>query len=625
MVRLSRTSYLLLCLLVLVAMVAGCVKPAATSVPTPTPTPTSTPTPTPMPTSTPTPTPTPSSTPMPIPTPGLPAQTEQPPLLPDLAWTGMPNIEPFDPIIGNRLHIKGTWRNTGAAVTPSGFTVKLEIRWGNSSVFDQSVKVSQPLKPLEEGTLDVTPEYVISQPGSYQVVLTLDSEAAIVESYKDNNVTSVSLLEVPDSSLFNKYPEDLAALAQAKKDIEEYRKGDVVINVVDGKGHPYLGLRVDYAQTTHSFLFGAPPGIGDEKVWSLLKEAGTNYTMVQVSWASVEPASGVYQLGPQRTALTRKYNFAGTGRPLIYLHSSNTFTPDYILRMTFEEFRNAVYPHIFKVVSTYKQDAKRWTVMNEPMWPWGNVLGLTSKQTIEIIKEGSRAIRDAQQDARIEINIPNPGVESWGTNSYDFLKEAIQSNVDFDTVGLQLYYNGSCYTEWPHPDVSGKLSHYPRRTLAEIAGIIDKYSAFGKKIDITEFVVPSSDPPGNQGYWGQPWSQELQAEYLKAAFTLFFSKPQVEAIQYPFSTDSMTTQFIYYGGLFDDKNNPKKSYYALKRLIKSWTTTGWWLTDSEGKVNFRGFGGTYDVTITDPKTGLTWKRETTVKEQETNLVTIVLD
>lgn len=354
-----------------------------------------------------------------------------------------------------------------------------------------------------------------------------------------------------------------------------------------------------------------------------MKEAGGNYAMVDVSWSSVEPAPGVYQLQPQRTDLVRRYGFAGAGRHLIWLNSSNITTPDYVLRMTFEEFRNAVYPHIFKVVSTYKQDVKRWTVMNEPMWPQANALGLTSKQTIEIIKEGVRAIRDAQQDARIEINIPNPGGEGWGANPYDFLNEAVQSNVDFDTIGLQLYYNGSCYVGWPN--VSGKLYHFPRRTLADIAGIIDKYSALGKKIDITEFTLPSNDPPGNQGYWGQLWSQELQTEYLSAAYTLFFSKPQVEGIQYPFAADSATTQFIYYGGLFDDKNNPKKSYYALKRLIKSWTTTGWWLTDSNGKVSFRGFGGTYDVTITDPKTGRTKKQEIKVDEQKRNSITIVFD
>ena len=151
------------------------------------------------------------------------------------------------------------------------------------------------------------------------------------------------------------------------------------------------------------------------------------------------------------------------------------------------------------------------------------------------------------------------------------------------------------------------------------------YATLGKKINISELCLPSNNPQGNQGYWGQSWSPELQAEYLTAAYTLFFSKPQVEGIECAFVADSSAYQFVYYGGLFDEQNEPKKSYYALKRLIKSWTTTGWWLTDSDGKVSFRGFGGNYDVIITDPKTGLTWKREAIIKEQETNLVSTVID
>jgi membrane protease subunit (stomatin/prohibitin family) len=60
-------------------------------------------------------------------------------------------------------------------------------------------------------------------------------------------------------------------------------------------------------------------------------------------------------------------------------------------------------------------------------------------------------------------------------------------------------------------------------------------------------------------------------------------------------------------------------------MIKSWTTNGSGITDINGQMNLRGFGGTYDITITDPKTGKIWKRQATVKEQETNQTKIILD
>ena len=53
--------------------------------------------------------------------------------------------------------------------------------------------------------------------------------------------------------------------------------------------------------------------------------------------------------------------------------------------------------------------------------------------------------------------------------------------------------------------------------------------------------------------------------------------------------------------------------------------TGTGLTDSNGQFGFRGFGGTYEATISDPETGLIKKEELTVEEQKHNLITIVFD
>ncbi|MFH1032299.1 MAG: endo-1,4-beta-xylanase [Chloroflexota bacterium] len=534
----------------------------------------------------------------------------------------MPSVELLAPIVGDRIPVKGFWRNAGSVATQSGFNVKLEIKRENTIAFEQFVKVSQPVKPLEEHALDVTPEFVIPQPDIYQVILTLDPEGVIAKSRKGNNATSISLPEVPDLSqepTFSKYPEDIAALTQAEKDIEKYRKGDAIITVLDSKGQPTSGLKVEYQQTRHSFLFGVafptPYDRGsEEKLRSLMKEAGINYTTIGVHWSSREPTPGVYRLEPGLTDTLRKYNFAGVGYSLIYLTKLWTVIPDYIYRSTFEEFRNAVYPHIYRVVSAYKQDIKIWNVLHEPMSQQANSLGLTSKQTIEIIKEGTRAIRDADPNARILIANDNAGGDLQGVYFYDFLKEALQSNVDFDIIGLEFYYNNS-----------GRFFHRARRTLTAMAELIDKYSTLGKKIQITELSAPSDNIEGNKGYWDQLWSQELQAEYLKAAYTLFFSKPKVEAIAWWGAADRTGWGSYLYGSLLDEQDRPKKSYYALKQLINSWMTSGTSVTNDKGQVTFRGFGGTYDVTVTDIKTGLSKKQEVKIEEQKLNSITIVFD
>ncbi len=501
--RRCKINYPIICFVFVLVMAAGCTTPAAGPTLPPRPMPSVTPTP----------------------APGLPTQTETPPGLPDLAWAGMPTLEPLAPIVSDKFQVKQSWKNNGPAATVSEFDIRLEIIRGNISVFDQYIKVPQPVKPLEERTLDVAPEYVIPEPGSYQVVLTLDSKAAIAESRKDNNVTKISLLDVPDLSKepeFNKGT-DMAALAQAEKDINKYRKGDVILTVVDSNGQPRPGLRVEYAQTEHSFLFGVYCHSTPQKVWLLMKEAGINYLTVELPWSSVEPSPGVYQLGTSRTGPLQDFNLAGIGYELIFLSKTWSRVPDYIVRSTSEEFRNAVYPHIYRVVSAYKQDIKMWNVFNEPMWQYSNILGLTEKQTIEVIREGTRAVHDAGPQGRVLINNYNVAGEggSQSMNPYDFLRDVIGAGVDFDIIGLECYYNA--YTR-------DGLGPHPRRTLASIAELIDKYSALGKKIQITELSVPSSSVGDMKGYWGELWSQELQAEYLKTAYTLFFSKLQVEGI-----------------------------------------------------------------------------------------------
>jgi len=279
--------------------------------------------------------------------------------------------------------------------------------------------------------------------------------------------------------------------------------------------------------------------------------------------------------------------------------------------MTFEQLRDAIYPHVFKVVSTYKQDISIWNVYNEPVYLGEKVVDLTSKQTIEVIQKGASAIRDADPDASILVNIFNAGAEIKGPDPFEFVKEAVQTGVDFDIIGLELYYN-AVMTE--------RLNAHPRRTLKAQAELIDKYSAFGKKIIITEISVPSASV--GKGYWDQSWSEDLQAEYLKSAYTLFFSRPQVQGITWWDIADG-SWSFIYHGALINAQGKPKKSYYALKQLIKNWTTSGTAITNENGQINIRGFGGVYEVTMTDPRTGKSQKQEIEIQEQTQNTIRLV--
>ncbi len=407
--------------------------------------------------------------------------------------------------------------------------------------------------------------------------------------------------------------EDAAAVAQAEADIEKNRQGEALITIVDSQGRPLPGLNVEYTQLEHSFLFGVFDTY-DPQVFTLMREAGLNHATFHYNWAAVEPRPGQYTWDNLDFAWGVKYlgdmGFHLKGHALIWLQET---TPLYLRYLPFESYKKAVYRHVYDTVNHYRDEVELWDAINEPMSSGANAPGFDEEQVIDIIATSVKAIRAAAPQARIIVNNASPGGEDKkGMHPYYFLQDVIKAGVDFDIVGLQFYYNG--YT-WGYD--------MPRRSLASMGQLLDEYAALGKEVHVTEFSVPSASLMHHAGYWGQAWSEELQAAYLRAAYTIFFSKPHVQAITWWDANDD--SSFIYHGGLLGEENRPKPSYYALKQLIRSWTTSGRGVTDARGQVVFRGFGGAYRVTVTEQESGLSLSLELTVKERRTHEAYIVFD
>ena len=424
---------------------------------------------------------------------------------------------------------------------------------------------------------------------------------------------------VPSIQDFTVYPEDKVAIERAEADIELNRKGDVLLTITDSRGKPAPGLSVKYQLVKHSFLFGVavycdkPRHMLDynEKVFDLLEDAGIDYLTLHLSWRAVEPQEGFYTFSQldQRFQPVYSKDFRLRGHALVF-HGDKP-TPEYVRTLSLDEYKAAVYRHVFDTVSHFKERIKLWDAINEPMNDeWSNVMDFSEAQKTEVIQVAIQAIRDAQPNAKIFINNALPASE----RPYTFLSKLNKAGIAYDIVGLQIYYNG--YDRYS--------TTFERLTLAQIGEVIDHYSTLGKEIHITEFSVPSAHLEGKEGYWGEDWGEDLQAAYLEAAYTIFFSKPKVRSITWWNAYDHALT-FIYQGGLCSESLQSKKAYYALKHLIKSWTTNGVGMTDEKGQVSFRGFGGTYEVVVSDPETGLSKKQEVTVEEQKDNLITIVLD
>lgn len=74
----------------------------------------------------------------------------------------------------------------------------------------------------------------------------------------------------------------------------------------------------------------------------------------------------------------------------------------------------------------------------------------------------------------------------------------------------------------------------------------------------------------NEPYlWHRGWDEELQADWLEGIYTLGYSKPWIEAVNwYDLNDDDA---WIKNGGLLASPSlEPKAAYYRLKKLQESW-------------------------------------------------------
>jgi hypothetical protein len=400
---------------------------------------------------------------------------------------------------------------------------------------------------------------------------------------------------------------------KALSDIPVYRQGDIQISLQDDSGNPLSGYQVNYRQVSHDFLFG---GIADGFQIGKLREAGINTMTVYMASYWIEPEYEKYDL--EFTNYWLGIDELKTGG--IKIKTNDLFNPGnemspYWRNIPYDEFLKRLHEHVSTTVKRFAPSVDFWEAVLEPDALKTNPLNLTKDEYYRAIATSIKAIRENDPTAKVEISLGIPcGGFDW-LDSYKTIQEMVERNIDFDLVGLQFYYNAF---------IAAGNYPMPKMSFSEMSACYDKYDALltphGKKIVGSEFSVPSEAPAGQTGYWNTAWSEDTQAQYLDTAYTIFFSKPSNLGLIWWNTVDP--SPFVYNGGIIRDGGTPKKSYYALQRLIERWTTTGESVTDNNGVTTFRGFGGEYEVEITDPVSGKKMVTQVHVTEQNSTSETI---
>jgi GH35 family endo-1,4-beta-xylanase len=229
-----------------------------------------------------------------------------------------------------------------------------------------------------------------------------------------------------------------------------------------------------------------------------------------------------------------------------------------------------------KVLSEYKriveQTARRYhgrmpyiEVMNEAH-DKANIFRLSQEQILELTRDACSAVRKGSSTIKRQINHccmwaeyakrPNAdGSRRW--SPFRYLRDCVKAGVDFEVIGLQLYY--------------------PQHDLFEIERMLSRFSVFKKPIHITEMscnsaegtdvtsMRPTSVVPG----WHGAWNETRQADWAEAIYTLCYSKPEFEAVSW-WDLADYGGHFWPHGGLLRKDFSPKESYSRLLKLQKQW-------------------------------------------------------
>jgi len=261
-----------------------------------------------------------------------------------------------------------------------------------------------------------------------------------------------------------------------------------------------------------------------------------------------EPERGKpqYEACEKAAEFCRERGMTPKGHPLIWFYKDTT--PDWLRELHERGGYSALLEHchdrVHDCVSHYKGLIDTWDIINEAHG-WANCLRLTLEQLVEITKVGCQAAREANPDAiTIVNNCCLDGVYVARGNDHEGPAEAERlctplqymqmveaAGVDYDVLGLQLYY--------------------PSRDLLQIERIFDRFARFGKPIH-------------------RPWDEELQAEWVRAFYTICRGHPSVEAVIWWDFADGPGGHFFPHGGFLRPDLAPKPSYDALLELSGAW-------------------------------------------------------
>lgn len=398
---------------------------------------------------------------------------------------------------------------------------------------------------------------------------------------------------------------------RVKTGVELYRKGNAKLNIVDKDGNPIKGAKIVVKQTKHEFKHGANIFMLDEfendeksKIYREEFKNIFNLATVPFYWSDLEPEQGKPRYTPDSPKIYRRpatdlcvdYCLENGIEPKCHCLNYDNFTPEWQKVADVPTQKAQLEKRFRELAERYAKVIPSWEVTNETLQ------GHLAPRTKFYFEDDHLSWSYRMADRYFPLN-------RLIINDYDvwdvaFLHDRSKYYMQIerllkldhishlDSIGMQFH---SFFSKADEPIRA--LTRYNPMHLFEV---MDRYAMLGKKLQITEMTLPA--------YSAETEDEEVQAQLLKEVYSVFFSHPAMEAIIYWNLVDGyaafapqgdMTSgENKFHGGLMRFDLSKKPAFHMIKKLFsEDWHTELEIASDEGGNASFRGFYGSYDVSV----------------------------
>lgn len=365
--------------------------------------------------------------------------------------------------------------------------------------------------------------------------------------------------------------------------IEEHRKSDLNISIIDADGNAVKDAGVSIQLTKHAFAFGAAIGapvfdktkgvipqffnqIGFHNALKYKqKERLSHLVQPIIDWAKSEDIT------------VRGHNLIWPGWK---------FMPEESHKYKDGKDLKGLRVYAENQVAEYaaKWDVVEWDVINETRDNHDLQDMLGQDVIVDWFKIAKANLRN--KDARLLLN-ENKVVSAHNRGKgnvqafYDEVKYLLDNGAPINAIGVQSRYRNQ--------DVS----------IDEMNKRLDKLAEFNLPIIATEFEVTDS--------WDRKTfipSDKLRAEMTEEIMHTYFAHPSVDGI---IAWNFLNRKDRNWGLINQDLSLPLNGKTWLYLTKKHWTTNASQQTDKKGLAHFRGFHGDYEVIVSKGETQKTYK------------------